>query len=122
MKTKDYPDLCEGFERGELPKNQRVRHIKWGGEFKDWPIDRQLKHAKDMASSINDALDKMQTERNELLLVCARQEQQIKRLLAERDQARAMLQTEMQKSNETAHQRVAEIQELRAELRRSRGG
>lgn len=111
------PDLCAGFERGELSKNRRIRPIKWGDEFKEWPLPRQLKRAMDMAASINDALDQMQIERNKLLLVASTQEAQIKKLLGAQERTNALLLSQMTQSNELSESRIKEIQELKAEIR-----
>jgi len=44
-----------------------VKQIKWGDEFKEWPILRQLDYAKKLASAMNQAASKMQEDRDRLL-------------------------------------------------------
>jgi len=41
-----------------------VRPIKWGDEFKAWPVEKQVKYATSLASAMNEAASAMQADRD----------------------------------------------------------
>lgn len=81
-----YPDsppdtLGELKEIRRLPAmSKHAPKIKWGDVYKTWSAKKQLKYAQDLASSMNHAADILQTERDELLVVCGNQNELITQL------------------------------------------
>lgn len=48
----------------DLFDSGKVKQIKWGDKFQEWPVERQLKYAKSLASAMNEAADEMQKDRD----------------------------------------------------------
>lgn len=62
------------------PDGTRVPQILWGHVFESWPIRRQLASAKELASSMNEALKTEQSEKLEVIKAALHQEEIIKKL------------------------------------------
>lgn len=80
----NYPDL-EADTLGDLkkiirlPRMQKIApDIRWGAEYQSWPVEQRLSYAEKLASSMNHAADVLQQERNELLVILRRKEEQLK--------------------------------------------
>ena len=48
----------------DLFDSGKVKQIKWGDKFKEWPIEKQLDYSKQLASAMNEAADEMQKDRD----------------------------------------------------------
>lgn len=61
--------IKEKLSFNDIFDQNTVKQIKWGDEFKAWPVERQLNYAKKLASAMNEAASKMQEDRDRLLEV-----------------------------------------------------
>lgn len=70
-----YPDL-EADGLGDLKEIRRINgieveskipQIRWGRDYRSWPIEKRLRYAERLASAMNHAADVLQTDRNSLL-------------------------------------------------------
>ena len=48
----------------DLFDSGKVKQIKWGDKFQEWPIEKRLNYAKSLASAMNEAADEMQKDRD----------------------------------------------------------
>lgn len=48
-------------------KGGKIKMISWGKDYKSWDNERKVEYLEALASSLNDACDRMQQERNKLL-------------------------------------------------------
>jgi len=56
--------LKQKLKFSDIFANNKIKPIKWGDEFNDWPIEKQVSYAKSLASAMNEAADKMQQDRD----------------------------------------------------------
>jgi len=62
-----------------LDKTQgRVKMIKWGKDFLNWPLETQNEYLRALASSFNEATERMQAERDEIQAKLTRAEANLK--------------------------------------------
>jgi predicted nucleic acid-binding Zn-ribbon protein len=64
IKGKPMADINNVDNENMVPK---FRMIKFGDEFEAWDTERKIRYLKKLASSMNQAADSMQQERNALL-------------------------------------------------------
>jgi len=79
------PDLFFDKPIGGMKKIERAPGMKaiappirWGLEYQSWPIEKRLRYAERLASSMNHAADKMQEDRNRLAGIVRDQEEKLK--------------------------------------------
>lgn len=70
---------------GDLKEIKRIKGmskhappISWGEEYRGWPIEQRLEYAEKLASAMNHAASVLQDERNKLIEVVKKQEEQLK--------------------------------------------
>lgn len=64
------------IEERKLGLKDRVRMIRFGDEFKKWPVNRKIDYLKKLASAMNQCASDMQDERNAALDALALAEKQ----------------------------------------------
>ena len=135
-KSAHYPDLPPDT-LGELKKIERLPgmkrkapKIRWGLEYMSWPVEKRLTYSENLTASMNHAADVLQGERNALIGVCKRQEQQLEqsqaqyvaqgetmhRELAAQDAEKQQLYQEIVKLKQEAKRRAKKIKELESEI------
>ncbi len=118
-----YPDL-EPDGLGDLKEIKRLPQMKspapqirWGEEYKSWPVERRLSYAERLASSMNHAADLLQTERNKLLEVVKRQEEQLKQATEKYVEQGQVMHRELGAQDAEKQQLYAQIVELTAKVK-----
>lgn len=109
--TDDRPTIVvkEKLSYDDIFAEGRVKQIKWGREFKEWPIEKRESYAKKLASAMNQAADEMQQDRDRHLEAREVAEQQREEAEQARDIAKETLMKNITESN-------AQIQQLQSEL------
>lgn len=114
-----YPDLMvEGFH--ELDSHllePNAPKIAWGEKYKKMTHHDQVRYLKNIASAMNHAAYLIQNERNDMIDLCRKQEEQIKIQQEAVDQNNLMLTTEITKMNELKQKYNAEIARLNQVIR-----
>jgi len=110
------------FERIDGTKIERGPGIKWGDEFEAWPVKKQLRYAKRLAASMNNAARELQRERDALVDICKQQDAQIdqiqKSYLAQGDQMHSELTGQDAEKQELYAQIVSLTRDLKKAKRR----
>jgi ABC-type transporter Mla subunit MlaD len=112
--------VTEGFERLDRPLDQHPPRINWENIYrarKKEKCEDQLVYAQRVAESYHEAAQQIQRERDKLLRLCEKQEQQIQALDTNIRQNNDMLQQEITRMNEERQQWLAESAELRTRVR-----
>ena len=104
---------------GKMPKPRAM--IAWGGQYKAWSDPRKIIYLEKLASSLNEALDMMQTERNECLVVNAALEKRVAIAIRSSGESRLLMQQQITTHNLAKQEMLTEIESLRREVRDSRG-
>lgn len=112
-------DLVDaGFERLD-PRlvEKRPPAIKWGMLYQRKTPEQKMRYLERLASSMNQAAAKIQSERNELGRLCELKEAQLAQLSVAMRQNNDMIQSEVTRMNADRRQYRDEIAKLRAEVR-----
>ena len=114
----------EGFKElkpiKDMAKMGTAKRIKWGEEYREWPIGKQLGYAQRLAASMNHAADVMQKERNALLVIARHQEEQLKQAALRATERDGFMQTEfsrMDAEKQALMQTIIEKQDMIKKLR-----
>lgn len=110
----------DGLAVERLPRIPSKLNIRLTEKFHARPSHEQQRYLHELASTMNHALDVMQKERDEVIAICHRQEDQIKKLNEQNRRLADQIQAQVVAANQKAEARVAEILELKAEVRRLR--
>lgn len=119
-----YPDAEPSTLGDPLVKSMRrmgggpVPQILWGDEYKSWPMDRRLSYAEKLASSMNHAADLLQVERDRLVELLRRKDDQMKGLFVKLERQGELIQKELEKANAEKQELYSEIGKLRDALRK----
>lgn len=120
----DYPDLEPdglgdiSIERAtKILNGDKARPIKWGEEYRRWPIERRLDYAERLAAAMNAATDLIQQDRDRLAEICLRQEQQIKNAENSRSAQDQLLYTELGRANAREQELAGLVVKLQAEIK-----
>lgn len=105
------------LEFSDIFSEGRVKPIKWGDEFEEWSLEHQIRYAKALASTMNEAASAMQDDRNRCAIA-------LEQATADRDQAiqaaeiskQTMVQVVMD-SNCKTRELEAEVMKLRERLK-----
>lgn len=105
-------EIKEKLRFEDIFSGGKVKQIKWGDEFKEWPIDKQLNYAKQLASAMNQAADEMQKDRDKHIEATILAEKLRDEAYEARDIAKVTLIQNITESN-------AELHSLQTELGKS---
>jgi len=97
--------------------NGRAPQIKFGEGFDEWPTGKQISYLKELASSMNNAADKMQTERNEMSGKLALAEDKLANAQNALDIQKTIVMNHITTANIERQSFIAEIQALQARVR-----
>lgn len=120
-----YPNLGppevmpEGFKQIKLLPSQQnpPPQIRWGEQYQNMPIDKQLRRAQKVASAMNHAADIAQQRVQELIDIANHQERQLDQNKVDFAKQRELLTQMMTQNNAEKQARLQEMQLLKAELR-----
>lgn len=98
-------------------RGRKKMRIHWGEDYMSWPLERRLAFAEDLASSMNNAADVLQQERNKLVELANRQEENLKAWAIKYEDQGRLLTERVTAANTEKQQRLQEMQDLKAELR-----
>jgi len=111
--------VTEGMKPIEVA--ERPPHIQWGEVFLLWDDQKKLDYLMKFADSMNDAADRIQQERDELVKMLAFKEQQLEQMEASLEANNRMLQDEITKMNEykqSVNKHTAELNKRIREIER----
>ncbi len=91
--------------------------IKWGPRYKESDIDIKLIYLENIASVMNHAAYLIQNERNQLLELCTKKEQQLVAMTKNIDANNQMIQSEVTRMNEDRQKFNAAIAGLKTKIR-----
>lgn len=111
-------DDLKGITVDRLEPVRGINEISLSKEFGLSPVKSQRDYLHNLASSLNNAVDIMQRERNEVIRLCAAQEAQIKKLIRQTEVLGETIQQYVASTNETANMRAKENQELKSKIRK----
>jgi chromosome segregation ATPase len=112
--------IAAGFKRLDRQLEQHPPRIEWSNIYsvrKKEDCEEQLSYAQRVAESYHHAAHQIQKERDELLELCAKKEQQIKALDKGIRQNNDMLRQEITRMNAERQDWLAEATKLRARIR-----
>ena len=120
LKEADF--IGAGFHKVENVTDRPPR-IKWGMIYQSKSMRDKIKYLEKLASVMNHAAYLIQNERNELIVLAEKKEQQIVAMKKALDQNNAMIQSEITKMNAEHQEYFKEIKNLRDRIRElERGG
>lgn len=122
-----YPDV-EPDGLGELKSIKRIngmlgaqaKRIAWGEEYRNAPIEERLKKAEQLAATMNNAADVLQTERNGMIEIAKQQEARIKTLQVSYDQQSELMEQTINKHNADRQIMIEDILNLTQDLKRAK--
>ena len=126
VENSHYPDLeaPEG-PMGNLKKVVRLPQmrsqapaIRWGEEYESWPMEKRLRYAEKLASAMNHAADVLQQERNKLIELVRRQEEQIKALVLKNESQGELVHRELRSVDKEKQELYQQIVTLKALLKK----
>ena len=131
MKNKDlnnkYKDLIagdvpEGFKKLEPVRGRRIiaPKIKWGDEYKSWSMKDQLSYAERVASSMNEAADLLQKERNELAKLLTEKEHKLVSSIKEINDLKRVVEQQITTSNEEKQELFVHIVKLQKTIKKQK--
>ena len=121
MSNEEYIEVKDRLGFDDIFSGGKVKQIKWGDEFNEWPVDRQLNYAKQLASAMNKAADEMQQDRDRHLEARKLAEKQREEAYQARDIAKETLQQNITESNAEIHQLQQLVGDLQLKLKRLGG-
>lgn len=96
-------EIKEKLRFEDIFSGGKVKQIKWGEDFKEWPEAKQLNYAKQLASAMNQAADEMQKDRDRLIEACTLAESLRDEAYQSRDIAKGTLMQNITESNAEIH-------------------
>ncbi len=112
-----------GFKRlDDTAIEQHPPKIKWGQLYRDMNTDAKIRYLERLASAMNHAADKIQSERDALIQLCEKKEKQLLSMSHAVEQNNAMLQSEVTRMNGERQEMLREIARLRAIERSVKNG
>ena len=97
--------------------------IKWGMVYRNKMDDgEKIKYLEKLASAMNHAADLIQKERDELMEICEKKEEQIKSLDKSLQQNNTMIQGEINRANQKQQESNRIIAGLNQKIRELEGG
>jgi len=96
--------------------------IKWGKDYKKWPIEKRLRYAERLASTMNHAADVLQTERNEQNVTIATLEKQLAQQETAGTTTHEMMRGQLGRDNEEKQKlglQIVELTKANKKLRRT---
>ncbi len=119
-RSEKYQDdfVGKGFHRLD-PKLVKTHppKIAWGEEYREWPDARKIAYLEKLSATMNHAAYLIQEERNQLLELCTKKEEQIKSMKKALDQNNEMIQQQVTKFNEQVNAAAAEVTSLNKRVR-----
>lgn len=94
------------------PISRPSKMIRFGPDFDEWEDDRKIRYLKALASSMNEAADTIQKERNALLVVVAQQKEQLANANKKIELQKLMLDQSIAEHNEERNSLGVRINEL----------
>ncbi len=121
----NYPDsppdtLGDLKDIKRLPGMNNRSKIKWGDEYRSWPIEKRLDYAERLAASMNNAASVLQDERNNLLEVARSQEKQLEQAKVTAHQSTQIMHQQIAQTAAEKQQLYNQIVQLQSELKQSR--
>jgi len=118
-----YPDL-EADGLGELKKIQRLPsmrkvapNITWGEDYLAWPLERRLRYAERLASTMNHAADELQKDRNRVIDAALHQEAQLTAAKEEISRLQVVMNQELAACNAREQTLATELVNTKQELK-----
>jgi len=112
-----------GFHRlGKGLVHKKAPKIKWGIEYVAWPPERKISYLEKLAASMNHAAFLIQNERNDIMELLIKKEQQIVSMKKALGQNNTMIQEQITAMNAERQKYNAAIVALKAELREAGNG
>ena len=99
-------EILKGNGSGNVPA------IRWGEEFESWDSGKQLAYAKNLASSMNQAADIMQKERNIAVEAGRRMKELLEAAQEDLDIQRKIVLNDLTANNAEKQELFKRIQEL----------
>jgi hypothetical protein len=113
---RDTIEIKEKLGFDDIFAEGRVKQIKWGREFLDWPIQKREDYAKKLASAMNQAADEMQQDRDRHLEARVVAEKQREEAEQARDIAKDTLMQNIMESNAKEQELLKKLIELQARV------
>lgn len=120
----DNTEEVNNIELGDLPELKKLdvtipklKMIRFGEEFDQWTKPKQIEYLKRLASSMNQAADILQNERNELLTQVASLKSQIENADTNVAQNKTIMINAVTQYNQERQELVQQIQELQTRVR-----
>lgn len=124
--SNQYPD-SEPATLGALKSIKRISGmkvvaptIKWGNDYKKWPIEKRLRYAERLAATMNHAADILQIDRNKLNVLIKEKEASLVQAIKSAQLADSMLQKQLTRDNaakQVLNKRIVELTQLNKKLR-----
>lgn len=112
-------EMVQGLQELKRVKNmpRAAPNIKWGEDYKKWPLRQRLRYAERLAATMNYAADLLQQERNKLLDLAKRQEAMMKQFQKRLEQADQMLQGRLTDDNEERQEILEDLVFLKSQVK-----
>ena len=104
--------IQEKLSFNDIFDQNTVKQIKWGDEFKAWPMEKQLDYAKKLASAMNEAAAKMQEDRDRILVLLDKAHQDV----CNAEEAMAISKSTMTQAILDSNQEMAQLNALVGKL------
>ena len=95
----------------------KIKMIKFGEEYKEWPDDRKIRYLEKLASAMNEAAAEMEKERDEAFAFAKNAERQIKAASELRDAQIEITTKQLLESNSANQRNLQLIQRLQDRIR-----
>lgn len=123
-KPMDDIEEINNLELGELPELKKLdvtipklKMIKFGEEFEQWDKPKQIRYLKRLASSMNQAADILQTERNALLVQIDGLKSQLEYAQINVTQNKTIMLNALNQYNAERQELITQIQELQTRIK-----
>lgn len=113
-------DVVDGDLAKEI-KNRRIQMIKFGEEFEKWDDKHKIEYLKKLASSMNEAADLMQRERNQLAIKLQTAKDQLKNMESNLDIQKSIVFKSITDTNQAKEDYISQIQLLQARVKAQDG-
>lgn len=109
--------VSAGFCVENIPLNLRPPKIRWGKKYRKMTDTEARPYLEKMLNALNDALDRIQTERNKLGYLVEQKEEQLIKLNQAVQANNDMLQSEVIRMNSDRQSMLSQIASLKAKIR-----
>ena len=106
----------------DVPLSKLAPKIKWGDEFLAWDTEKKITYLMKFAEGMNDAVDKIQRERDALGKLAEQKEKQIQQVKPMMEANNQLLQSEITQMNEYKQKTNATIAALNRRVRELESG